>query len=288
MAWDGTWIISRQLPFGAADKEKIMQGSLDNEQRNGENSILKLSAMTVLGDRADQQDCFGFQLRAEEGLAVVCDGMGGMENGRLASESAVETLLKAYDAAAYPEDPVLFLHRCADQANEAVCRIAAGRGVSGQAGTTIVSVLIRKKELYWLSVGDSRGYLYRKGALVQFTQDHNYRTVLEEQKAAGQIDEADYLRQSEKAEALFSYLGLERFGLMDCSSEPLLLMPGDRILLMSDGLYKLAENEEILRIIDNFSNIEEALQALELRVRRNAAHQEAIRDNMTVILIEIK
>lgn len=279
----GIWTTFLRLPYGMADQEKMMQGYLDNEQQHAENSILKLSAITVLGDRTDQQDSFGFHMRAEEGLAVVCDGMGGMENGRLASETAVSTLLKVYEASEHPNNPASFLYPCADLANEAVRRVTAGR-----AGTTLVSALIRRGELYWLSVGDSRGYLYRQGALVQFTQDHNYRTVLQEQKAVGRITEEEYLRRMDRAEALVSYLGMEHFALLDCSTEPLPLIRGDRVLLMTDGLYKLADHEEILRIIDNFSNTEEALQALELRVRNNAARTGASRDNMTAILIEIK
>ena len=56
---------------------------------------------------------------------------------------------------------------------------------------------------------------------------------------------------------------------------------------MSDGLYKLAENEEIFRVVDNFSDIGEALQALELKARKNARQKGISRDNMTVALIRI-
>ena len=262
-----------------------MQGHLDNEEQQAENAVMTLSAMTVLGDRPDQQDSFGFHMYQQEGLAVICDGMGGLQNGRLASETAVGTLLDRYAKSGAAEAPIPFLQECADRANEAVREKTAG---SGSAGTTLVSVLIRPGQLYWLSVGDSRGYLYRSGALVQFTQDHNYRTVLREQKAAGCIDETEFLRQSSQGEALVSYLGLEHFKLRDCSAAPLPLQSGDRVLLMSDGLYKLASDEELLRILDNFTDIGEALQALEIRARKNAHRTGVLRDNMTVILIEIK
>ena len=57
---------------------------------------------------------------------------------------------------------------------------------------------------------------------------------------------------------------------------------------MSDGLYKLISDQEIARLIDNFSNIEDTLKAFEMKAERIASQKKIIRDNMTVALIKIK
>ena len=62
----------------------------------------------------------------------------------------------------------------------------------------------------------------------------------------------------------------------------------DKILLMSDGLYKLVSNNEIMRILSNFTNIEDALKALELKAQKASKNFKISRDNMTVALIKIK
>ena len=67
-----------------------------------------------------------------------------------------------------------------------------------------------------------------------------------------------------------------------------LLIKEDKILLMSDGLYKLVSNDEIKRILSNFSNIEDALKALEIKAQKAARSKNVNRDNMTVALVKIK
>ena len=265
-----------------------MQGTKNNEQLSGENAAFQLSAMTVLGDRSDQQDSFGFSLKEKEGLAIVCDGMGGLRAGKQASSCTVQRSLQQYLLQKPDAADTAFLLDCARQSNALVRSMKDSRGRHIHAGTTSVSVLIRNQNLYWVSVGDSRGYLFRQGQYIQFTQDHTYRTVLDGQRHAGRIDHQQYLQESKRAEALISYIGMEPLDLIDYSQNFLPLQHGDKILLMSDGLYKLVGDAEISRVIHNFTNIQEALRALEMKANQRAAHDHIRRDNMTLILIQMK
>ena len=110
-----------------------MQEEMDLIHQNAENSILYLTALTVLGDRPDQQDSFGFQVGDEEALAVVCDGMGGLKSGKAASQAAANLLLKCYAEAGRLENPAEFLFQCADRANEAVRAEAMEQNCTGQS-----------------------------------------------------------------------------------------------------------------------------------------------------------
>ena len=74
-----------------------MQGHKDNQQISDNNSKMEIAIKTVLGDRADQQDSFGYELKQEDGLVVVCDGMGGEAMGEEASLIVCETLKKYHD-----------------------------------------------------------------------------------------------------------------------------------------------------------------------------------------------
>lgn len=266
----------------------MFQGHKDYENVKDANSAFELVMSTALGDREDQQDAFGYELKPGEGLVVVCDGMGGHNGGKLASNVAVKKILEAYTNA-YPfSDVVSFLQDATLESNKSVCSLTDKNGNPLKGGSTIVALVIKNKELFWSSVGDSRAYLFRDGQLVQFTLDHNYGTVLKEQLNAGIIDSDKFEVENQKSEALISFLGMNELKLIDYNDSSIKLQSNDKIIIVSDGLYKLVSDREIERLIDNFSNIEEALKAFEIKAGRIASQKKISRDNMTVALIKIK
>lgn len=253
-----------------------------------ENSAFQMVAMSVLGDRDDQQDSFGYGLMQEEGLVVVCDGMGGHEGGKMASELAADLFLERYGQMDPQENPLSMLLTAAKRADEGISQLKDRNGECLRAGSTLVSVLVSRRKLLWCSVGDSRAYLMRGGEMVQLTLDHNYHTVLIGKRNAGLLDEAAFREESARGEALISFLGIGNLALVDYSETPLEIMRDDKIILMSDGLYKLVSDSEIARILDNFQNIADAVQALEMKARKNAKLNAVARDNMTVAILKIK
>lgn len=267
-----------------------MLSNNENAKCHDENNYLSAIFMSTIGDRDEQQDCFGYDIQPEEGLFIVCDGMGGSAGGRMASEIAVGRILRDFREAEEIENVTEFLSESAKIASEEISKLKTPEGNSLSAGSTLVAVLIRGRQLYWCSVGDSRAYLYRGGQFVQFTLDHTYRTVLNGQLKAGLIDLPEYTEESstKKAEALISYLGMSPLELIDSGNEPIELISGDKILIMSDGLYKLVSDEEVRRITENFASNEEALNVMNLKALKAAKREKRSRDNMTVAMIQIK
>ncbi len=250
--------------------------------------LVNLAAISVLGDRDEQQDSFGYSLQHTEALVCVCDGMGGHQGGRQASNLAVDRLLYAYQNNSPCDDPKEMLLKAVKDADSAVAMLKLPDGSPLRAGSTLVAVFIKNGLLYWSSVGDSRAYLIRDGEFVQLTSDQNYRMVLDEKLQAGIITPSDYQREIVRGEALISYLGMGNVKLIDHNTVPLRLKKDDKIILMSDGLYKTLPDAQIARILDNFSNIQESLQALEMRAKKNAKNDRIVRDNMTAVLIKVK
>ncbi len=265
-----------------------MQNHKDNFQIYDENSLFELSVISVIGDREEQQDNVGYEIKPDEGLVVICDGMGGHNGGKLASSIAVDSLIKRY-LEMYPAHNMHnIIIDSIKNIDHKIATLTDNSGKSMQAGSTIVTVLISGHSLHWVSVGDSRIYLFRNDELVQATEDHIYQSVLDAKKERGMIDDLEYQTQSRQGEALISFLGVNDLPLIDTNDHPFTLMKDDKILLMSDGLYKLVSHDEILRILSNFSNIEDALKALDIKAKKAAKNQNAKRDNMTVALIKIK
>lgn len=253
-----------------------------------ENSAFTVAMLSALGNREEQQDSAGFELKADTGLMVVCDGMGGHEGGRLASSIAVDAFLKLFTSEYPMEDPVTRMKDTAVKVDRQIAALTHKDGSKMMSGTTLTSVFIQKKELYWLSAGDSRIYIFRAGQMVQVTKDHNYGLILNEKLNVGAISLSQYEEELKNREALISFLGVGNLMLMDSNDESFALQSNDEILLTSDGLCKILPDEEICDILCNFSNVREATQALENKALRMAKKRNIKRDNMTLCLIKIK
>ena len=252
------------------------------------NEILELAALSDIGDRDEQQDSFGHSLKDSECLAVVCDGMGGHKGGSLASAIAVDCIVNMF-ADAYPCEESSEVVK--DSFAIADSRIHELRDENGNplfSGTTAVSIIIKNMTMYWISVGDSRAYLFRENQSAQLTKDHTYLTVLEEQFGAGLIDENKYNEEKKKGGKLINYLGIGDLSLIDYNSTPFSLHKGDRVLLVSDGVYKHADINEITSAVNSNEDLSACLNTLAETINHNAKAKSVSRDNITAVLLKVK
>ena len=265
-----------------------MKNCIDNFSYFDENDTFQVALLSVLGDRQEQQDCIGYELKQNEGIVCICDGMGGHEGGKIASNIGVDYVLRSY-LDTYPCDDINNMYIEASQkANDKIFSLKHTDGTKMQSGSTVVSIVVKGNKLYWLSIGDSRLYLLRNDEFVRATKDHNYRLALDEALSAGVIDEEKFNNELYRSEALISFLGVGKLSIIDSNVEPITLLKNDRLLIMSDGLYKLLSDDEMKKIVFNFNNVSEAIQALELKAQKNAKASNIKRDNMTIALLKIK
>ena len=209
-----------------------------------------------IGSRKEQQDDFGFSdidnvtfINHGGVLAVIADGMGGLARGREASLIAKQTMLQEYDRKSVKKTVPQALIRALSVANAAVVEMARKAGLEGQTGSTMTAAVIKDDELHWVSVGDSRIYLYRRGEIIQLTTDHDYARELAQEAALGNISPEEAAAHPQR-QALTSYLGLPFLSEIDRNEDPVILEAGDRILLCSDGLYKTIPEDEIVKFLD--------------------------------------
>lgn len=239
-----------------------------------------------IGRRDSQQDSFGMSKNGQgistggKGiLAIVADGMGGTENGDQVSVLAAMTMLQNFDRMEGSISGEQRLLTLMNQANAEVNKlIRSGNGKKG--GSTLVSVLVQDKKLYWLTVGDSRLCLYRKNALLQINREHVYGTELDEKAARGEISTYAAANDPQR-KALTSYIGMEKITKIDRNIRPLRLEDKDRLLLMSDGVFGTLTDEEIIAAMQlPVTNSGEAIdQMIQTKNRKE-------QDNYTVLILE--
>lgn len=244
-----------------------------------------VACYSAIGQRESQQDSGYVAACDNEILAVVCDGMGGIAGGQQASLAAVEKFIACYDESErYATDRRTWMENAADQVDDAVYLLKGEDGNRLGAGTTLVAVHTKEDELSWISVGDSRLYIIRNGEMLQITNDHNYFLQLNQKLENGEIDKEQYRIEACEGEALLSYAGMGGLTLKDISDEPLRLLPGDSLLLCTDGLYRTLSDDKICRMISRDNTMAQVSENLAQAVRDAASPEQ---DNYTYVLIHI-
>lgn len=266
------------------EKEKVNQDSITTQGRKSQAPAVRMGISTVIGTRRRQQDTvFGFS-RGSYHIAVVCDGMGGLNAGEVASKTATEILAQDFlEFEGREEEIPEFLHSEAKKLDEAVHGLTDEDGERLEAGTTIVAVMITGNQMYWMSVGDSRIFYVANNRIFSITREHNYRLSLDILRNRGTISDSDYEAELERGEALISYLGIGNLSLVDGNREAIRMERGDMILLCSDGLYKCLEAAEILEIMRRNDDVQEAANAL---TQYSVSRARGSQDNTSVVLIK--
>lgn len=239
-------------------------------------SVLKLevAALTDIGcKRTNNEDCFGYDLSSQ--IYVVCDGMGGLAAGEVASSTAVSELLQFFNQSAAPGvESEQRLYRAILHANRLVCALAQSREDLHGMGTTLVSACVDDHKLVIGNVGDSRAYFLRNGQCVQITHDHSY---IAEQVRKGVIS------VEEAGSSPLQSLITRAIGTAE-SVEPDIftaaIQPGDMVLLTTDGLTRYADSEAIANLVLASSGLQSACQAL-----IDTAKQQGAVDNVTCVLL---
>lgn len=243
------------------------------DRRSGTVTVEKLHGQ---GARDGQQDCF-FVSPAEETaglLAVVADGMGGLSDGDKVSQAAVSAMAEGfYHVKGTPREVLLQL---AEQANYAVNQLLGDNGIY-RSGSTLTAGLLRDGAFHYLSVGDSRICLYRQGVLYQLNREHIFRSELAVRFVNGE-ETLENVASHPKAGGLTSFLGMGQLKYIDLPAEPIAVRPGDRFILMSDGVYNALTPAELTAALER----DQSAEALDEAIRAKAYKNQ---DNYTAVIL---
>lgn len=257
---------------------------------NKENMVF-LGLESNIGKRKVQQDTAIAATNVNEDdvdihktIAVLCDGMGGMTGGEIASNLCVNQVYNDFysDDVEY-ETYNQFLTQEIDMADKKVSSLTDDEGNKLNAGTTMVAIIIEENKLYWASVGDSRLYIIRDNQILQATTDHNYLAQLMKMVESGKLTLEEALADREK-EALTSFIGLNGIRYIDANKKPFELVSGDCLVMCSDGLYRSISDEDIKNIVlgceDDMSGA--ARYLVEEALNKQMKNQ----DNVTVVTVK--
>ena len=229
------------------------------------------------GGREKNEDRMGYCYTRDAGLFALADGMGGHPEGEVASQLALQTLSAMFQREAKPKlaDPLRFLQEAIIAGHHQLLRYATERALMDTPRTTVVACLIQGKNAYWAHCGDSRLYLVRGDKLVARTRDHSYSELQE--TLSHVVPMGDRVNRN----VLFTCLGSPGKPVVDTAG-PLVVHPGDRVMLCSDGLWGALPDSVITEVLTK-RQISDAVPELVERALREAGEKS---DNVTVLAVE--
>ncbi|HEY8553916.1 MAG TPA: protein phosphatase 2C domain-containing protein [Burkholderiales bacterium] len=235
----------------------------------------QIAQLSTPGGRSSNEDRCAIGERKNAVLLALADGLGGHTGGELASQTAIETVMRLFQGVKQPRinDPFAFLAFSMLKAHRAIVSRAQAHTPPLEARTTCVLCLVQEGYAYWAHVGDSRLYHFRAGRLLTRTEDHS---TIEELRRDGVITEDEMATHPRKS-YLLRCLGSRTEPRISLGSETP-LQTGDTLLLCSDGLWEGLPAEDIakhLAVPRLERGVEEMVYAAEKRMGANC-------DNVTV------
>jgi protein phosphatase len=215
-----------------------------------------------------------------QGIYIVADGMGGAAAGEVAAEAVTKVLPRLLAQRLPPDKPLddnalervsAAVADMSDHLREAARQRPSYAGM----GATVVLAMIRGKRALLAHMGDSRAYLLRSGKLRQLTKDHSLVQLL--------LDGGDITAEQSKHHPgrgqITRFVGMQGQSLPE--TKLLELSPGDRLILCTDGLTGMIEEQQLLEILSNQPQPEQACQRLV-----EAANEAGGKDNVTVLIVK--
>lgn len=218
------------------------------------------------------------------GLYIVADGMGGQEAGEIASELAsntigdlVSTKLKDVSDPPTAESIEQLIKNAFEAANKIVSKAAQAADQRRKMGATIVVALLQPSNAYISHAGDARAYLIRGATIMQLTRDDSW---IAELTAEGLVS------KDEAKGHIYEHIVTKAIG-QDAELQPsfqqVSLTPGDWLLLCSDGLWNMVEDEEILTNLQQVGD--DPNRAVDDLVA--AANEAGGKDNISIVAIKV-
>ena len=224
--------------------------------------------------RSTNEDAFGYS--SEQGVYLVCDGMGGAAAGEVASSLAVDEVMRVLTNRAPGVPLSSLLEQAISDANQVIYSRAQSNAKLSGMGTTLVALVAEERRIQVLNIGDSRCYRLRGGNLEQITLDHS---LVDEQVRLGRMSMAEAAR-SPMRNVITRALGTQSRvtpDIFDLEADP-----GDLFLLCSDGLTRELTDGSIEQILSRERTLEGLCGELV-----TAANQAGGGDNITCLLVRV-
>lgn len=234
-----------------------------------------------IGGRKENQDSAGLRDTKLGYLIVVCDGMGGMQGGSVASQIAVQTILETVASADVQANPSMTLIKAIRNANMAIIKEGRDDPNLQGMGTTVTALLLTPYSALTAYLGDSRIYQIRHGEKVFRTFDHSMVFEMVKEKVISE----EQARLSDQSNVIMKALGITPDIEVEVVERP--YRKGDRFVLCTDGFWGAMPEDEFIRHLSEKNSLDKVLDSTANIVESIGRNSGKEYDNLTAAILEI-
>ncbi len=234
-----------------------------------------------IGGRKENQDSAGLRDTKLGYLVVVCDGMGGMQGGSVASQVAVQTILETVASADMQANPSMTLIKAIRNANMAIIEEGRNNPDLQGMGTTVTALLLTPHSALTAYLGDSRIYQIRNGEKVFRTFDHSMVFEMVKEKVISE----EQARLSDQSNIIMKALGITPDIEVEIVERP--YRRGDRFVLCTDGFWGAMPEDELIRHLSGKKSMDKILDSTANLVESIGRNSGREYDNLTAAILEI-
>ena len=243
---------------------------------------LRIFTYSKTGDEEIQEDYFDIAKNKDATLVSMSDGLGKNEAGRISSIASVKTIEKMFLDEYSNEKINYFFYKSLNKVNhEIIKRVEKNKG-----GTSNLSIIIDKENLYYASLGNVMLALFRKNELIKLNESHCINEVAKREYYKGKIERIEALQVLNNKKILY-YLGQENFDNSKIEMENIKLEKNDLILIMSKGIYENIRWVNLENILsENKKHLDIALNEIILETEENKHGR--INKNGSIVIMKVQ
>lgn len=211
-------------------------------------------------------------------MAVLADGIGSENTGAVCARIAADTILDRFEPYYELNDPLYFLKSSFLEASRRIQRTIGGR----RGGASVGTVFLDHRYLYYAVAGDVRVALLRGDEVIPLSKGQTMDVLAAQAYEDGKISRQDALWSTEE-KRIWNYLGKDGFCEIEVCEQPVLLKQGDKVLLISKGIFETLSWREIEDILIENAPPQELAERM---VGEADGKSNAQADNGSVILIQ--
>lgn len=255
------------------------QRKTDLRDCGGSSLYLDTGIAQTMGNKEIQSDRVRAERTQAGALAVIADGIGKRNIGEVCAQIAMDTILDRYEPYTFLSEPDHFFRTSFYEANRRV-QMTLERS---KGGTSLGSVFVNGKKLYYALAGNIRIALFRGGEIIPLSKGHTLDVLAEEAWKDGKISRQEAVWSMEE-KRMWNYVGMDGFREIEVESQPILTRPEDVVMLATSGIFEEVSWSEIEDILVEQGSLFEKAGKIAWAAEQKEGTQK---ENGSVILLRI-